>query len=322
MVSQLGVYPNMPYTGTTNVAPAASSRYTNTSYLDGAAPSDQFTPSDTLSLDTPAPSPAPTPTASFQDAVVQPTPAPTPSATPAATPTASFQNAVVQPTPTANAGYQVPVFYASSRRAYVSNPPAPTPYYSQPAPRQAERRPAPTPTYSPSDYHDYTPEVPAKKPVYNTNQNNQSNNQDNQSNQDNGEYFVPHAPKKKAPQPNPPVVKTPSNAYVNPPVVQHVPVNNNNNNNPVDPYSLVPSHVTSSILSPATLQALGNPFIGGVTAGNYVQPENNPSGGKPKGGDNWTQDLFGGILNNYFGGEQPSMDGINAVAGLQFTAGY
>lgn len=39
-------------------------------------------------------------------------------------------------------------------------------------------------------------------------------------------------------------------------------------------------------------------------------------------GQNWTQGLFSGIMDNYFGGQAPSSSGITQTAGLQFTSGY
>ena len=37
---------------------------------------------------------------------------------------------------------------------------------------------------------------------------------------------------------------------------------------------------------------------------------------------NWTEGLFSGIMDNYFGGQTPSSNGITETAGLQFTSGY
>jgi len=37
---------------------------------------------------------------------------------------------------------------------------------------------------------------------------------------------------------------------------------------------------------------------------------------------NWTSGLFSGIMDNYFGGQTPSSNGITETAGLQFTSGY
>lgn len=94
---------------------------------------------------------------------------------------------------------------------------------------------------------------------------------------------------------------------------------------PQDPVQgLVPSHVMDSLISPETVQALGNPFLGGSgTLGGIGMPQQptQVSGGS-SGGQNWTQDLYGGILDNYFGGQQPSSDGIRDTAGLQFTSGF
>jgi hypothetical protein len=83
----------------------------------------------------------------------------------------------------------------------------------------------------------------------------------------------------------------------------------------------VPPNVSSSLLSPQQLQALSNPFMLNPPS-DAISDDQSKSKKKSKSsdGDDWTDSLLGGIMNGYFDGQTPSTNGIQQIAGLQFTS--